>query len=144
MRDKSQGDIIMAALTDSGEGVVVVTTPANPFVPKGMQPGETRTDAQQVSVNCLDDPTDQRYSGSINSKYTYIGTSQVTVRAGTCPRVLFRVHCEGKVGSAHTEKTGYNCFSPGVDMVAMILEEDATAFSLFNIDSTTGKVLMSK
>jgi len=27
-------------------------------------------------------------------------------------------------------------------MVAMILEEDVTAFWLFNIDSTTGKVLM--
>jgi len=26
----------------------------------------------------------------------------------------------------------------------MILEEDVTAFWLFNIDSTTGKVLMSK
>ena len=32
----------------------------------------------------------------------------------------------------------------GVGMVAMILEEDVTAFWLFNIDSTTGKVLMSK
>ena len=33
----------MPAVNDPGEGVVVVTTPANPFVAKGMQPGETRT-----------------------------------------------------------------------------------------------------
>src|SRR5271170_4215174 len=71
MRETDQGDIIMAALTDSGEGVVVVTTPANPFVPKGMQPGESRSYTQQVSVNYLDDPSDQRYSGSINGAYTY-------------------------------------------------------------------------
>src|SRR5271167_1984398 len=51
MRETDQGDIIMAALTDAGEGVVVVTTPANPFVPKGLQPGETRSYTQQVSVN---------------------------------------------------------------------------------------------
>ena len=144
MRETPEGDIIMAALTDSGEGVVVVTTPANPFVPKGMQPGESRTYTQQVSVNYLDDPSDQKYSGTINGTYTYVGTFQVTVPAGTFPAVLFRVNCEGKVGPAHTQNTGYNFFAPGVGMVAMILEEDVTAFWLFNIDSTTGKVLMSK
>lgn len=144
MRESQEGDIIMAAITDSGEGVVVVTTPANPFVPKGMQPGETRNYSQQISVNYLDDPSDQRYSGTINGTYTYVGTYQVTVPAGTFPAVLFRVNCEGKVGPAHTHNTGYNLFAPGVGMVAMILEEDVTAFWLFNIDSTTGKVLMSK
>lgn len=143
MRETVQGDIIMAALTDSGEGVVVVTTPANPFIPKGMQPGETRTYTQTVSVNYLDDPSDQRYSGTINGTYTYLGTYSVTVPAGTFPSILFRVKCEGKVGPAHTVNTGYNFFAPGVGMVAMILEEDVTAFWLFNIDSTTGKVLMS-
>src|ERR1039458_4837519 len=50
MRQTPEGDIIMAALTDTGEGVVVVTTPANPFVPKGMQPGERRTHTQQVAA----------------------------------------------------------------------------------------------
>jgi hypothetical protein len=102
MRETAEGDIIMAAITDSGEGVVVVTTPANPFVPKGMQPGETRTYRQQVSVNYLDDPSDQKYSGSINGTYTYVGTYQVTVPAGTFPAVLLRVNCQGKVGPAHT------------------------------------------
>jgi hypothetical protein len=144
MRETADGDIIMAAITDTGEGVVVVTTPANPFVPKGMQPGETRSYTQHVAVNYLDDPGDQRYSGSMHGTYTYVGTYQVTVPAGTFPAILLRVKCEGKVGPAHTHNTGYNLFAPGVGMVAMILEEDVTAFWLFNIDSTTGKVLMSK
>jgi hypothetical protein len=144
LRQTAEGDIIMPAVADASEGVVVVTTPANPFVPKGMQPGETRTYSQQVSVNYLDDPTDQRYSGSITGTYTYVGTYQVSVPAGTFPAVLFRVHCDGKVGPAHTVNTGYNFFAPGVAMVAMILHEEVTAFWLFHIDSTTGKVLMSK
>ncbi|MGA7869832.1 MAG: hypothetical protein WCA22_02935 [Candidatus Binatus sp.] len=143
LRQTAEGDIIMPALSDAGEGVVVVTTPANPFVPKGMQPGETRTYSQQVSVNYLDDPSDQKYSGSVTGNYTYVGTYQVTVPAGTFPAVLFRVYCDGKVGPAHTVNTGYNFFAPGVGMVAMILQEDVTAFWLFNIDTTTGKVLMS-
>lgn len=144
MRETHEGDIIMPAIADSGEGVVVVTEPANPFIPKNIQPGESRRYSQRVSVNYLDDPTDQRYSGTINSTYTYVGTYLTTVPAGTFPAVLFRVDCEGKVGPAHTHNTGYNLFAPGVGMIAMILEEDVTAFWLFNIDSTTGKVLLSK
>jgi hypothetical protein len=38
-----EGDLMMPAVTDTGEGVVVITTPANPFVLKGMRPGETRS-----------------------------------------------------------------------------------------------------
>ena len=33
---------------------------------EGHEAGETRNFAQKVSVNYLDDPTDQRYSGSLD------------------------------------------------------------------------------
>jgi hypothetical protein len=68
------GDLIMPAVSDSDEGVVIVTTPANPFVLKGMKPGETRSFSQTVAVNYLDEPTKQDYSGSLNGTYTYVGT----------------------------------------------------------------------
>src|SRR5277367_3451670 len=42
--------LVMPAITDLKEGVVVVATPASPFVPKGMQPGETRSFSQKISV----------------------------------------------------------------------------------------------
>jgi len=138
------GGLVMPAVADPGEGVVVVSTPANPFVPKGMQPGETRSFSQQVSVNYLDNPADQDYSGSLNGKYTYVGTYQVTVPAGTFPAVLFRAKTEGKVGPAHTTDIAYTFFAPNVGLVAMIMQEDVTAFWIFHIDTTTGKVLMSK
>lgn len=138
------GDIDMPAVSDSHEGVVVVTTPANPFLPKGMKPGETRSYSQKVVVNYLDDPTDQRYSGKVKSSYTYLGTYQVTVPAGTFNAILLRVKCKGKVGPAETHNTAYNLFAPGVGLVAMVLEEDVTAFWLFNIDSTIGKVLATQ
>jgi hypothetical protein len=54
-----QGDLIVSAVTDTGEGVVVITTPANPFVLKGMKLGDTRSYSQQVSVIELDNPADQ-------------------------------------------------------------------------------------
>ncbi len=135
------GDLIMPAVTDSDHDVVVVTTPANPFLLKGMQPGESRAFTQTVSVNYLDDPSRQDYSGSLNGTYTYVGTYQVTVPAGTYSAVLMRLKFEGKVGPAHTEDTAYYLFAPGVGVVAMISQEDVEAFWIIHVDTTIGKVL---
>jgi len=137
-----QGDLMVPAVIDTGEGVVVITTPANPFVLKGMKPGETRSYSQQVSVIELDDPADQEYSGSLRGTYTYVGTYQVIVPAGTFEAVLLRLKCEGKVGPAWTHDTAYYFFAPGRGVVAMISQEDATAFWIIHIDTTSGKVLM--
>jgi len=139
--NQSSGSLTMPAVSDAGEGVIVVTTPPNPFVVKGMKPGETRTFSQQVSVNYLDDPTDQRYSGALQGTYTYVGTYEVTVPAGTYPAVLLRLDYAGKVGPAHTQDTAYYFFAPKVGVVAMISQEDVEAFWIIHIDSSSGKVL---
>ena len=135
------GDLVMPAVSDPGEGVVGVTTPANPFVPKGIQPRETPSFSQHVSVNYLDSPADQHYSGSQKGTYTYSGHLRVTVPAGTFPVILFRAKTEGKVGAAHTSHIAHSFFAPNMGLVAMIMQEDVTAFWLFHIDTTTGKVL---
>jgi hypothetical protein len=105
LRQTASGDLFMPAVADSGEGVVVVTTSANPYLLNGMKPGATRTVTQKVAVNYLDDPTDRRYSGSLKAKFTYVGTYQVTVPAGTYQAILVRFTTEGKVGPAHTKDT---------------------------------------
>jgi hypothetical protein len=136
-----QGDLLMPAVSDMSEGVVVITTPANPFVLKGMKPGESRSYLQKVVVNTLGDPADHEYSGSLNGTYTYLGTYSVTVPAGTYEAVLFRLKCEGKVGPAHTQDTAYYFFARGKGVIAMISQEDATAFWIIHIDTTSGKAL---
>src|SRR5262249_20210339 len=85
IRQKPAGSLIMPAVSDSDHDVIVVSTPANPFLLKGMNPGETRTLTQTVSVNYLDDPSRQDYSGTMNASYTYVGTFQLNVPAGTYP-----------------------------------------------------------
>ncbi len=138
------GELTMPSVSDSNEGVIVISTPPNPFVPTGMKPGETRMYQQRVSVNYLDDPDDQRFSGNLNGTCTYLGTYRTTVPAGTFPAVLLRMKFAGRVGPAETKDTQYNLFAPGVGLVAMITQERVTAFWLYHIDSTSGKVLMSK
>jgi len=137
------GDLMMPAVTDSDHDVIVFTNPANPFVLKNMQPGESRDFTQTVAVNYLDDPTRRDYSGSLSGTYTYVGTYQVTVPAGTYSAVLMRLKFKGKVGPAHTEDTAYYFFAPKVGVVAMISQEDVEAFWIIHIDTSTGKVLAS-
>jgi hypothetical protein len=143
IRQTPEGDIIMPTIGDAGEGIVVITTPANPFVIKGMKPGESRSYVQQVQVDALDDPADREYSGALHGLYTYLGTFQVTVPAGTYEAVLFRLKCHGKVGPAHTHDTAYYFFAPGKGVIAMISQEDATAFWIIHIDTTSGRVLVA-
>ena len=138
----ASGDLIMPAVSDSEDGVVVVTTPANPFVIKGIQPGESRPFSQTVSVNYLDDPSRQDWSGSMTGAYTYVGTYQVTVPAGAFDAILIRLDYQGKIGPAHVKDTSWYFFARGVGVVAMINHEDVSAFWIYNVHTTTGRVLV--
>ena len=53
----STGDLMMPAVTDTYEGVVVITTPPNPLPAEGHEARRDAELAQKVSVNYLDDPT---------------------------------------------------------------------------------------
>lgn len=141
LRPTAGGDLLTTAIVDAGAGLVVVTTPANPFLLKGMQPGESRDLAQTVSVKYLDDPGDQKYAGTLSGTFTYLGTYQVTVPAGTFPAVLMRHHYTGSIGPADTQDTSYYLLAAGVGVVAMISQEDIEAFWIVHIDTSTGKVL---
>ena len=105
------GDLTMPALIDVKEGVVVTTTPPNPFVPKGMKPGETWSYSQHVSVNNLEDPSHQEYSGSLSGTFTYLGTYHVTLPAGTLTAIVLRIECQGKVGPAAIQRILRTTFS---------------------------------
>jgi len=144
VKQTTDGDIVMSAVADTGEGALVVTEPANPFLPKGMKPGETRSYSQQVSVRYLDDLSNECYSGILKSDYTYVGTFRVKVPAGTFDAVLMRSRVDGKIGPAHTRGTSYSLFAPGIGLIAMILQQKITAFWIYNVDGAGGKILLSK
>jgi hypothetical protein len=135
------GNLTVVSVSDTSEGLLIVTTPSDPFLVQGMQPGETRRLQQSVSVRYLDDPSDQRYSGTVDGALTYVGTYQVTVPAGTYPAILLRQKLSGKVGPAHAQDTAYYFFAPNVGVVAMIRQEDVEAFWIVNVDTKMGKVL---
>jgi hypothetical protein len=137
-------DLIMPAISDVDEGVIVVTTPANPFVVTGMKPGSSTSFRQKVSVNYLDDPTKRDWGGKLNATYTYVGTYSVTVPAGTFPAILIRFAYKGKVGPADVVYTAWYFFTKDIGLIAMVNLEDVSAFWIYHNDTTIGKVLAVK
>jgi hypothetical protein len=135
------GDLMMPAVSDVDEGVIAVTSPPNPFVLKGMQPGESRTFKQKDSVNYLDDPTRRDWGGLLNATYTYVGTYRVTVPAGIFDAIVIRFAYRGKVGPADVVYTAWYFFSRDTGLVAMVTLEDVSSFWIYNVDTTSGKVL---
>jgi hypothetical protein len=138
------GDLLLTALVDSSEGLVVSTSPPSGFVLEGLQPGTTRTLAQTVSVAYLDDPGDAKYTGTLTSEYAHLGTFAVTVPAGSYQAAVVRHRHDGKVGPADTQDTSYYLLAPGVGVVAMITQEDIEAFWVIHVDTSTGKVLAAQ
>lgn len=138
------GDLMLTALVDAGEGLVVSTSPPSGFVLAGLQPGTTRTLAQTVSVAYLDDPGDARYTGTLTSEYAHLGTFAVAVPAGSYQAAVVRHRHDGKVGPADTQDTSYYLLAPGVGVVAMITQEDIEAFWVIHVDTSTGKVLVAE
>ena len=138
------GDLIMPAISDVEEGVIVVTTPANPFVLTSLKPGESRSFRQKVSVNYLDDPTRRDWGGRLNATYTYVGTYQLTLPAGTFDAILIRFAYRGKVGPADVVYTAWYFFARDVGLVAMVNLEDVSAVWIYHNDTTIGKVLAVK
>jgi len=143
LRQMPNGDIVMPSVEDTGAEALVVSTPANLFICKGMKPGETRRITQQVSVRYLDDVNDEQWSGKLKSDFTYVGTYRVKVPAGTFDAVLLKTSVEGKVGPARTRATSYSLFAKGEGLVAMTLQQTVTAFWIYNVDGAGGKVLTS-
>ena len=96
-----------------------------------------------MSVRYLDDIDDERWSGKLQTDFTYVGTYRTKVPAGTFDAVLLRTTVDGKVGPARTHATSYSLFAPGEGLVAMILQQGVTAFWIYNVNGVGGKVLIS-
>src|SRR5262245_21597474 len=138
------GDLMMSAVSDTDEGVVGVSTPPNPFVLTGLEPGESRTFSQTVAVNYLDDPTRRDWGGRLNETYTYVGSYRLMVPAGAYDSILIRFAYQGKVGPADVTYTAWYFFARDVGLVAMVTLEDVSAFWIYHVDTTVGKVLAVK
>ena len=66
----------------------------------------------------------------------------MTVPAGAFDAILIRLDYHGKIGPAHVKDASWYFFARNVGIVAMVNHEDVSAFWIYNVHTTTGRVLV--
>jgi hypothetical protein len=144
LRRSDDGGIVLVSEQDNGEGVISRYAPPEPILIPGLEPGDSRTITIAVKVYDLGDPTDVSHTGSLNLTYSYLGAYKVTVPAGTYDAALLKWDYEGEVGPASIKDFQYRLVAKDAAMVASIDRLKVSAFLLYNDNTKSGRVLVSR
>lgn len=137
------GNFVQCSTQDSNHGVIARYEPPQPILLKGMQPGDSRK--MRIAVNIVDlaRPDKTKHKGHLDLVYSYIGSYEVTVPAGTFETVLFSWRFNGKIGPAKIKDNQYWFFAEGVGPVARINTKNISAMLLYRDTTKIAGVLAS-
>lgn len=138
------GSFVLTGVEDAATGAVTRYQPAEPFLLKGMQPGEERTLRMAVRVYDHAQPSIVTHEGALDVVYRYLGAFRLTLPAGTYAAVLMKSSFRGNVGPASLEDTQYRFFAPGAGLVASIERRDVSAFLVYNTHMKEIKLLATE
>ncbi len=141
---KANGDYVVTGVTAAKEGAITRYSPPEPFMLKGLAPGDERLLTMGIKVFDLSNPDEQTYEGSLDVNYRYIGAYKVKVPAGSFDTVLIKWTFKGKVGPASVVDYQYRFFAPDVGIVAAVEQLDVSAFLIYNHHEKVARVLTSK
>ncbi len=97
-----------------------------------------------VKVYDLSDPREVSHTGSLNVTYSYLGAYKVTVPAGTYDAALLKWNYEGEIGPASISDVQYRLVAKDIGPVASIDKLKVHAMLIYNKNTKSGKVLVSK
>jgi hypothetical protein len=138
------GSIGLVSELDQNEGVITRYAPPEPMLVSGLKPGDSTKSTIAVKVYDLSDPNEVSHSGSLNVTYSYVGAYKVTVPAGTYDAALLKWDYEGEIGPASISDVQYRLVANDVGMVASIDKLKVHAMLIYNKNTKSGKVLVSK
>ena len=138
------GSIGLVSEQDQNEGVITRYAPPEPMLVSGFKPGDSKKSTIAVKVYDLSDPSEVSHSGSLNVTYSYLGAYKVTVPAGTYDAALLKWDYEGEIGPASISDVQYRLVAKDVGPVASIDKLKVHAMLIYNKNTKSGKVLVSK
>ena len=144
LQRSDDGSIGLVSEQDQNEGVITRYAPPEPMLVSGFKPGDSKKSTIAVKVYDLGDPNEVSHSGSLNVTYSYLGAYKVTVPAGTYDAALLKWDYEGEIGPASISDIQYRLVAEGVGPVASIDKLSVHAMLIYNKNTKTGKVLVSK
>lgn len=134
----------MTGVQDTEAGAITKYSPSEPFMLKGLAPGDERNMNLGLKVFALSDPDDLTHEGALDVNYRYIGAYKVNVPVGSFDAVLIKWTFKGNVGPATVDDTQYRFFAPGVGIVAGIEQLDVSALLVYNRHKKVARVLVAK
>ena len=141
---KADGNVVIAGIQDSKEGVVTQYSPPEPVLLKGLGAGDEKKLRMLVRVCDLKHPDDLTHEGWLDVVYRYLGAYRLKVPAGTYDTVLIKSTFNGEIGPATVDDTQYRFFARGTGMVATVEQRDVSAFLVYRPHTEVAKVLVTK
>jgi hypothetical protein len=135
------GSLVLTGVEDAREGALTRYDPSEPYLLKGLAPGQEREVRMAVQVYDLKRPSELMHRGSLKVVYRYVGAYRLRVPAGTYEAILLKSTFSGTIGPASLEDTQYRFFAPHAGLVATIEHRDVSAFLLYNAHTRAGKLL---
>jgi hypothetical protein len=138
----ADGSLVMAGVEDFKSASVTRYDPPEPFLPKGIAPGEERRSRMAVSVYPKGDLRTASHRGALAVNYRYLGAHRFAAPAGVYDAVVMKSIFDGHIGPAHLQDTQYRFFAPGVGLLASIEIRRVSAFLLYQSDMRVARVLV--
>ena len=141
LRSQTDGSLVIDGVEDRQAESLTRYDPPEPFLIKGLAPGEQRQTRMSVKVFAANDPNHLTHEGNLVMTFRHLGTHRLTVPAGTFDVVVTKSTFSGRVGPAQLEDTQYRFFAPSVGLVASIENRQVSAFVVYQTDTMNAKVL---
>ena len=138
------GSFVLTGVQEADEGALTKYDPPEPFLLKGLSPGNERRIRMAVRVYNVAQPSELMHEGSLEVIYRYIGAYRLAVPAGTYDAVLLKSTFNGKIGPAELQDTQYRFFAPAVGLVAVSEKRDVSALVIYNAHTRTAKLFSGK
>ncbi|MBX3358093.1 MAG: hypothetical protein KF745_06670 [Phycisphaeraceae bacterium] len=124
--------IVLLENRDAGERVVTVFVPAMAVAPRGLSPGESRTQELQMSVHPAAKPGETKAKGKAEHTVTFVGFESVRILEQAEPIVAahVRARLSADLGAAKVRNTTDQWFAPGVGLVAQRRSEQTSVLGV--------------
>lgn len=141
LRTDKEGSLVIEGVEDTQAESVTRYDPPEPFLVKGLAPGEHQQTQMSVKVFSAQDPKEVTHQGELQVTYEYLGAYRLTVPAGSYDTAITKSTFSGKVGPAKIEDIQYRFFAQKVGLVATIENRQVSALLVYQSNKFIAKVL---
>ena len=138
---QDDGSLVVTGVEDMQSESVTHYDPPEPFLPKGLAPGEHRVVRMSVRVHSARRSEEITHRGELTVNFQYLGAFRLTVPAGTFDAVLMKSTFSGHIGPAKLEDVQYRFFATNAGLLATIENRQVSAYLIYQSDTEMAKVL---